>query len=368
MTSLFAESLQASIIEIGLISSCYSLAPLILAMFAGRYIDRFGERIPLIIGAIGILVSMALPYFFPIISMLFVSQFILGLSQLLSILAIQNGVSKSSTNADRDKVIGNFSVFTSVGILLGPLLGGYAIEHIGFRLSFLLVGLVTIFAVCCGVMLKNIPRSVQLERKRSSKVWKETFVNRNLSNSIFVSMIILSAIDLFYVYFPLYAQAQGIRPSQIGLILAAQALMNSLVRIFLPKLISLIGRVKTLYIFMGIGAFAFALIPFFSEPYTLAIAALLLGTGLGVTQPITIILTYNASPPERTGEILGIRLASNRFGQTFIPFLFASLSNIIGLGAIFLLNSFFLFFGAWIAHSIKDQDLEEQPNTIKKYS
>ncbi|MFP7298262.1 MFS transporter [Neobacillus niacini] len=366
LTSLFAENLQASIIEIGIISSCYSLAPLILAIFAGRYIDRFGEKIPLIVGALGILISLLLPYIFPVIPVLYVSQLILGGSQLLAILSIQNGVSKSSTNETRDKAIGNFSVFTSIGILLGPLLGGYATEHIGFELSYLMLGLVPILAVCCGVMLKTVPRSAALESEKSSKVWKETFVNRNLSSSIFVSMIILSAVDLFYVYFPLYAQSQGIRPSQIGMILAVQALMNSLVRIFMPKLIILIGRVKTLYIFMSMGAIAFALIPFFSSPYTLAISAFLLGTGLGVTQPITIILTYNASPPGRTGEILGIRLASNRLAQTIIPFLFASLSTFIGLGAIFLINSFVIFFGAWMAHGIKDKEYVEQPVTLNR--
>lgn len=44
MTSLFAKQLGASIIEIGLITACFSILPLLLAIFAGRYIDRYGER------------------------------------------------------------------------------------------------------------------------------------------------------------------------------------------------------------------------------------------------------------------------------------------------------------------------------------
>ena len=85
MTSLFANQLGASIVEIGIINACFSIFPLIIAIFVGQYVDRYGERIPLLIGSLGIFLSLCLPYFFPLISVLYISQIILGVSQLISI-------------------------------------------------------------------------------------------------------------------------------------------------------------------------------------------------------------------------------------------------------------------------------------------
>lgn len=354
MTSLFAEELNASMYEIGMITACYSITPLILAIFAGRYIDRYGERIPLFIGSLGILVSLSLPSIFPKIPILYISQILLGGSQLLAILSIQNGVNKSVSNQNRDRVVGSFSFFSSIGMLLGPLMGGYASEHLGFQKSFMLLALVPLATLIISLFVPTSNGIRNHPKQKKSNGFKELFLIPSLGKSIIVSMIILSALDIFYVYFPLFAQSLGFKPSQIGWILAAQSVGNSLSRFFMPKLVQQYGRVTILWMFMGIGALAYGTIPFMHHFVFLFFTALVLGAGLGVTQPLTIILSYNASPPGRTGEVLGMRLASNRLAQTIIPFFFASLSNVIGLGPIFFIKSFLLVTGALLARRITD--------------
>lgn len=64
MTSLFATELGASMVEIGVLTACYSLTPLFLAVIVGRFIDRFGERLPLMLGSFGMIVALLLPFFF----------------------------------------------------------------------------------------------------------------------------------------------------------------------------------------------------------------------------------------------------------------------------------------------------------------
>ncbi|WP_066251314.1 MFS transporter [Neobacillus drentensis] len=365
MTSLFAEELNASMYEIGLITACYSITPLVMAIFAGRYIDRYGERIPLFIGSLGILISLSLPFIFPVIPSLYLSQILLGASQLLAILSIQNGVNKSASNQNRDRAVGTFSFFSSIGMLLGPVFGGYATEHFGFRQSFLLLALVPLVSLFISLFVPTSKRTMNQSKQKFTIGFKELLLIPSLSRTILVSMVILSALDIFYVYFPLFAQSLGFRPSQIGWLLAAQSLGNTLSRFFMPKLVEHYGRITILWVFMGIGALAYGSIPFMQQFVLLFCTALILGAGLGVTQPLTIILAFNASPHGMTGEVLGIRLASNRLAQTIIPFFFASLSNVIGLGPIFFLKAFLLIIGALTAKRMTDPS-EKQKSENKK--
>ena len=360
MTSLFANKLDATMFEIGMITACYSIAPLIIAIFAGRYIDRYGERIPILLGSLGLFASLCLPYFYPSVPILFLSQLILGGSQLLAILAIQNGVAKSATNKDRDRSIGTFSLFSSAGMLLGPIIGGYSTEHFGFQLSFMILAFVPFVAMVLSFFISKSPGSISVLNKQKSTGMKELFRIPGLSRAVIVSMIILSALDIFYVYFPLYAQSIGLNFSQIGLLLGAQAGSNVLVRIFMPRLVDRFGRVTVLWIFMMIGAVSYGMIPFFQEFTFLFTVSFLLGAGLGITQPLTIVLSYNLSPPGQTGEVLGIRLAANRLGQTIIPFIFANLSSLTGLGAIFFIKAIVLAAGALTARGILDRVKQEE--------
>lgn len=167
MTSLFAIQLEASMIEIGLITACFSFAPLLMAVFAGRHIDRYGERIPLLIGSTGIALSLCLPYFFPKIQTLYISQLILGFSHLLALLSIQNGVAKTSSARNLSRSIGSFSLFSSLGVLFGPLIGGYVSEQFGFKTSYLLLSFVPLISaiVCIYISNSSSPKE-QIDNKK----------------------------------------------------------------------------------------------------------------------------------------------------------------------------------------------------------
>ncbi|WP_338450648.1 MFS transporter [Niallia oryzisoli] len=360
MTSLFANELDATMFEIGMITTCYSITPLIIAIFAGRYIDRYGERIPIFLGSLGLFISLCLPYFFPSVHILFISQLILGGSQLLATLAVQNAVARSTTYKNRDRSVGTFSLFSSAGMLIGPIIGGYSTEHFGFQLSFLILSFVLFVPMALSFFISKSSRTSSMSNIEKSTSMKELFRIPGLSRVVFVSMLILSALDIFYVYFPLYAQSIGLNFSQIGLLLGALAAANVFVRIFMPKLVMMFGRVTVLWIFMMMGAISFGMIPFLHEFSLLFAASFLLGAGLGITQPLTIVLLYNISPPDQTGEILGIRLASNRLGQMIVPFVFANLSTLFGLGPILFIKAIVLAAGALTARGIIDRVNQEE--------
>jgi MFS family permease len=87
------------------------------------------------------------------------------------------------------------------------------------------------------------------------------------------------------------------------------------------------------------------LFPAFRDPLVLAAISFLLGLGLGCGQPLSIILTYNHSPPGRSGEALGMRLTVNKFTQIMVPLVFGSLGSAFGILPIFWTSAVLLLCG-----------------------
>lgn len=363
MTSLFAEDLGASLLEVGVITAFYSIMPIFIAIVTGRFIDKFGEKLPLVIGATGVSLALILPFLVPKLFMLYICLILLGGSQFLALVSVQNGITKlASSGVKQDKAIGTFSLFTSMGNAIGPLIGGFVSEHRGFQETYLTLTIISVVSLICGLFIiqkKSEAKKVEVEKI----AMKQMLSIRGLKRIITVSMINLAALDLFYVYYPLYANTKGFSPSEIGLILMFMALASVIARIFLSIAVFKFGRVRVLFGFMLMGAAAYSFVPVFDIFSAIIFIVMILGAGLGMAQPLTILLSYQLAPKHHTGEVLGLRLAGNRFSQVVSPIIFAGVSTLVGLGSIFVIEAVLLGFGAFFSLGLEKQEKVKSKKT-----
>ena len=356
ITSLYADVLGATMWQISIITLAYSIGPLLIAVHIGRYVDRYGEKGPIIFGSVGLLVATSIPFFTGSILGLICSQLLLGLSQIFAIVSLQNGVGKSSGSEGRDKAIGFFSLFSSSGMLLGPLIAGNAADLLSYGLTFVVLAVAPLICIVLGLLLKN-PKPQETSKATEEKTpFRELVGQKDIRNTLLAGMIILSALDIFYVYFPLYAESIGLSASKIGFLLSMMAAGNIVARFYIESVLKFFGRVNALAYCMLLGAIAYALVGFTTNFALLFVFVLVIGCCLGITQPISIIIAYNLAPKNQTAELLGIRLASNRLAQTLLPFVFANMSTIWGLGTIFGFKALLVAITAWNSKSIKERE------------
>lgn len=358
LMALFADSLGASYVEIGVLTAAFSVLPLMMAIHMGRLVDRYGMLFAAAAGLTGMAVSLILPVLFPVLQILYVSQMMFGAAQMVAVVALQNGAAASVPGERRERSVSNFSLAASLGTFAGPLTAGYMIDHAGHRTAY--------FVLACIVLLPlffmkyerteggKAPRPARNDRPAASML-REAVRNPLLFAAIFISMVSMTAMDLFYVYFPLAGTSGGLSASQIGWIIALQGLAFVVVRIFLPNIITRYGHHGALYGFMAVGAVSYGLIPFFDQFYVLALLALVLGFGLGIAQPVTIMLAYNYAPKGRTAEVLGLRIASNRFAQLTLPIVLSAVSQVGGLISIFLILAAMLMAAALVARKNRSE-------------
>jgi MFS family permease len=100
---------------------------------------------------------------------------------------------------------------------------------------------------------------------------------------------------------------------------------------------------------LALAGLAYILFPLVSSVPLLMALSFVLGIGLGCAQPIIMSLLYEASPPGRQGEAVGLRTSLLNGSHTFIPLASGALSAAAGMAPVFWVLAAFLLGGAWFA-------------------
>ncbi len=344
--TLFATELGASVFEIGILTAAFAFLPLILPIHAGKIADRIGDRLPVLLGFIGLTIAMAIPYFYHTMWDLYLSQIIVGIANIFIVVSLQNVLGNATTPENRDNYFSWFGMATALGVLVGPIIGGYISEHFSYADAFLVSVFISFFTMLFAFKIPVIIKennTVKAGLLSSVGLLKMPV----LRNALFSSALVLYSRDIFVAYFPLYAKQYDISDSTIGWIIAVQGLAMLLIRFALPQITSLLGRDKVLSISIIVAGIAFFLMPFTGNTLLLGFYSCLMGFGLGCGQPLSMATTYSASPKSRTGEVLGLRVSTNRLSQLIAPLFFGLIGIWMGVLSVFLISGIFLLGGTY---------------------
>ena len=354
LVALYAIELGASPFTIGALVSTYAVFPLVLAVYAGRVSDRRGVRAPMMLGSIGLATGLAIPAVFPALPALFVSSALIGTASLFFHVAVHNLVGSLGEGQERTRNFSTLSLAASVSGLIGPLLVGFAIDFSGYLPTYLLLA-----AVACipGLVLacysSFIPARIKSHEEEPDRNVRDLLASPSLRKTFFTSGLIIAGIDLYNFYMPLYGHSIGLSASVIGAIVGMQAVAAFVVRLWMPRLATRFGERRVLTASLFVAGLTYLAFPNFSNPYVLGVISFVLGLGLGCGQPLSIIMTYNDSPPGRAGEALGLRLTVNKFTQIVVPIAFGSLGTAAGMHPVFWMNALLLLTGGYLSREKK---------------
>lgn len=359
--SLYAKELGLSPVMLGLLISTFAVFPIILSVQAGKWSDRFGSKRMMMIGTTSFFTALLIPSLYPSVTTLFLSQALVGLGHNLMMISMQKVAGNSGNN--RDQSIASLSLVTSVGEFFGPLIGGFSYEMIGFQGTFLLAAFLIVVSFGCNLLLKSKPiasNEGSMAHTKSASSF-QMLRNANIRKALVVSGLTIASKDLFVSYFPLYGTQIGLTPSQIGIVLSMTAAAFIFVRAIQYPLVAKFTRGGVLLSSLALGGGMFIAIPFMGEYVLLCVLSFMLGLGLGLGQPLSLVYIFNASPAGRVGEALGLRIMCNRTFQLSAPTLFGLLGGALGVSPIFWTCGAFLLFGSW--YSREDKAAAAHPET-----
>ncbi len=350
LSTLFGVELGATPLEMGVLFAMNGLFPFLLAVTAGRIADRLDNRIIMYGGIAGYAGCLLLPHFFPTLPMLYVAVAISGLSSMLFVVASQHLLGMLSSAQTRTRNFSYYSLGESAAAIIGPVSIGFSIDASRFQATYLYLA---IFTASCALILAAAHRRIPAGTRPASETagphrMADLLKLPAMRNALLTNGVVMSSLDLFNLYMPVYGRSLGFSASTIGFIIGAFGAAGIVTRLAIPPITSRWGERAMLAWALGLAAVAFAIVPFTTSALLLGVIAFFIGLGLGCGQPLSMVLAYNAAPKGRQAEGIAMRLAVSYGSHVVIPPLFGAFGAVLGLSPVFWTCGVLLTTGSWL--------------------
>ncbi len=338
---------------VGLLLALFALSQVVLALPSGRYTDKHGLRRPVTIAVVLATFGTGLAAAAPLFPVLCLGALLTGAASGVAIIALQRHVGRSAQNPSQLRERFSFlAIGPSFSGFLGPVLAGLAIDHAGFRTSFLLLACLPLASWYCIRSVRELPPVKVDQDAPPSQAWtllREPMFKRLLV----VNWLLSSCWDVHTFVVPILGHERNFNASTIGLILGGFAVAATLTRLLLPSFANHFREWAVVTAAMLGTALVFAVYPLLESALAMGFCSALLGVALGSVQPMIMSTLHQITPQHRHGEALGLRMMAINASSVAMPLMFGAVSAVIGVAGIFWFVGVAVGSGArlaWTAH------------------
>ena len=362
---LFAVKLQASPAVMGGLIAVSSLVPALSSVQLGKMLDHVPRlRTPMLAASLVMLLSMMTPWFWQSVTALFVMCAVNGASYSVLRITAQQLIGRISRADDRAQNYSHYTMGLALGNVVAPLVSGIAVDHVGVRNVFLIFAAVGL-APAAALFFKwlrlpasaghadaetphGAPQKNDGDKARHGSSWDLLRI-ASLRRVLIAGIVLMTAWDVFSFLLPLYGSQLQFSASQIGMCASAFYAGTFFIRLWLRPLLRAYTPWQLLLLSMAGGSIGFMVYPVLDNFTLMIVLGFVLGSGIGLTQPMTMSLAYEEAPPNRKGEVIGLRLTLSHILQIVIPLLSGALGSALGLEAAYWVAAGVLIVGAWTA-------------------
>lgn len=331
--------------QIGVLVALGSLGPLVLGPAAGGLCDHFGDRRVMLATALGVLLT-ALAY--PLAGTFLLAcavQLLGGLFRGTSWVATQSYAVRFARSAERQRFLGRFSFFGSIGMLAAPLLAGWLVETSGLTAGFLSMAAWGAALWVIGWLLPAQPMNSGAGNRTLWRItidaYRETLptlLRPAIALIMGFTLLRLSAAAINASFYPVYLDAIDYSALMIGALLAVINATVSLGSLAAARLSDAVGTARLLWLSIALSVVSIALVPVFESPVVLVSLSALHGFGLGLSLPTLLSEIGRHTVPQERGLVIGLRMLFNRAGYMLVPVVLGLLTAQAGLTAAFLVT------------------------------
>lgn len=309
---------------IGVIGAAWAVAPLLLAIPIGRFVDKGKDGLALFAGAATLfVVSIAMP-FINNVPLIMLAMTVMGMGHLLVMVGGQTMIANRSGSAKYERDFGLFTFYASLGHALGPLAGGWLADtgegQINTAAPFWFSAVIFALGVAASISLAKNSTPKHSERKDAAKVTaREVLALPKFKSAIYTASASTSVVDVLLIFLPLLGTQNGMTPTQIGVLLGIRSASSMLVRGVLGQISKKFGMRFTLEAGVIVTLVSCVLLIYVTDFWIIAAILAVAGFAMGIGQPMTMAWVSRISPAHMRGLAISIRLTANRFGQVVAP-------------------------------------------------
>lgn len=342
MVPLYAVSLGLGPQWLGFLVALPGIFPVLLALQAGRMVDRGGPGRWLLIGMLGMCLAPGVLILAPGVPALVASRVILGAFVLFVSLSAQSLTAAVDNGRSHQANYGTYSTWIAVGRMIGPVLFGAVLDAYGFDVAFLVIFGILATGAGIAYLLYRRVGSLRVDASTdvvgSGKAFKGIVTNVGFQMAVFASAGIFLALTVREAFLPVMLEELGMSATLIGTLVSIGSLTAVLIRLVMPQVVRLLGGTgRTLIWNMAAVAIGIGLLSLAKSVAAFVILAVVVGFGTGIGFPLSIVAVATHVPARQRGMALGLRLSASHLVETFVPalagFLVAVTSYAVGFGS-----------------------------------
>lgn len=333
--------LGADVALVGLIGATFALAPLILAIQVGRFVDRGRAGLALLLGSVILVATTIALLFINSIPLLMLAMPALGTGHLLIMVGGQTLIANRSNQAQYEKNFGLLTFYASAGHAIGPFVGGWLADSgevkVNANAAFLFALALFVAAVIGSIALSTRQENPTSVKKPQKPKVGEVLRIPTFKSAIFVASASTAVVDVVLIFLPLYGREVGLSVTDIGILLAIRALASLAVRLILGQISSRLGLRRILTWGSAVTGLSMVALGFTTSFWWIALIMVVSGFAMGIGQPATMAWVSRISSQESRGLAIAVRLSANRFGQVAMPALAGLVAGASTAGVFYML-------------------------------
>jgi MFS family permease len=344
-------------LEVGMLVAVFSLAQVLLALPAGRLTDRRGYHLPMRLAAVCTMAGASVAVASSLLPslrdpLLALAALLAGAGANLGLIATQRTAGqRTQSNTELKRIFSWLGMAPSLSNVVGPAAAGWLIDGAGFGACFAFLALLPLGSLVATRFVSRESAGVPVIAKAKRPAW-ELLRGPQMQRLLLVNWFTSASWDLHSFLVPVLGVERGFSASAVGSILSTFAFAVTAIRFAIPLFASRLKESTVLRAALLTIAVMFAVYPWVSSAWGMALCALVLGVALGSSQPMVLTSLHYITPSDRRGEALALRSMTINAASTLAPLLFGALGTAIGPDFLFWAMSGLVGAGSFVTRSI----------------
>jgi MFS transporter, DHA1 family, multidrug resistance protein len=250
--------------------------------------------------------------------------------------------------------LGTLSTANIAGALLGPMIGGYIEENLGFQPVFFITGgLLLIAFITTALFVKESFTREDKKTESMKEIWNSV-PEKSLTIMLFVTFFMLtlafySVEPIVTVYIAQISHHIGHVALLAGLAFSASGLANIIAAPNLGKLSDKIGAQKVMLVALIVAGLIFIPQAFVKNPWQFIGLRFFLGLAMAGLNPSVNTLVKKITPASLTGRVFGFSMSAGYLGVFGGAVMGGQVAAWLGIRYVFFITSALLLLNAvWV--------------------
>jgi DHA1 family multidrug resistance protein-like MFS transporter len=342
---IYAESMGASGIWLGIIFAAFSISQAGFMPLAGRLSDRHGRKLFLVVGLL-VYALFSFAYIWAnSITWLILLRLAQGAAGALVSPIAQAYIGDLSPQGEEGKWMGYTNAAFFAGWGIGPLLGGLLSQSLNMNAAFYTMGGLNLVAcLLIFVMLREpVKRKIKTAARSAYQKIARSPVMQGISLWRFTYAIGMGA---FLCFLPVYGSLElGMNTTETGILLTTSNLLLTVLQLFFGKVADRFNRRAIVIVGSLAGVAYLAMIPFTTGFWGLLGLCALGGIGGAMAAPAASALVVEQGRVFGMGATIAVFSMMLSAGNALGPVLSGAVDDAWGIGAAFYVPAALAFLG-----------------------